>query len=38
MQLPPTGHHKLSLKQPEPNGEPAVLIHHGIFRRWRCGS
>ena len=21
-----------------PNGEPAVLIHHGIARRWRCGS
>ena len=20
------------------NGEPAVLIHHGIVRRWRCGS
>ena len=20
------------------NGEPAVLVHHGIVRRWRCGS
>ena len=20
------------------NGEPALLIHHGIVRRWRCGS
>ena len=21
-----------------PNGEPAVLVHHGIVHRWRCGS
>ena len=20
------------------NGEPAVLVHHGIVHRWRCGS
>ena len=20
------------------NGEPAVLVHHGIVRTWRCGS
>ena len=20
------------------NGEPAVLVHHGIVCRWRCGS